>query len=224
MSRTHEPAPEAGGGGHRRVAGTRARARRGARRRGLGARDRRPPGRPARRRGRPPRAASPTVVGVAGDVTDPRRTGDGASPPRRVRSAPCELLVNNASTLGASPLPPLATHQRPSVLRGMFDMNVIAPIALVQALDARARRRRHRREHHVRRRGRGRTRAGAGTARRRPRSSTRAGCSPSSDPTWRVLVVDPGDMRTEMHQDAFPGEDISDRPGAGRRACPACSP
>ncbi len=32
------------------------------------------------------------------------------------------------------------------------------------------------------------------------------------EPTWRVLVVDPGDMRTEMHQDAFPGEDISDRP------------
>ena len=31
-------------------------------------------------------------------------------------------------------------------------------------------------------------------------------------PAWRVLVVDPGDMRTEMHQDAFPGEDISDRP------------
>ncbi len=27
-----------------------------------------------------------------------------------------------------------------------------------------------------------------------------------------MLVVDPGDMRTEMHQDAFPGEDISDRP------------
>ncbi len=33
-------------------------------------------------------------------------------------------------------------------------------------------------------------------------------------PDLRVLVVDPGDMRTEMHQDAFPGEDISDRPEA----------
>jgi hypothetical protein len=32
------------------------------------------------------------------------------------------------------------------------------------------------------------------------------------EPTWRVLVVDPGDMRTEMHQAAFPDEDISDRP------------
>ena len=35
------------------------------------------------------------------------------------------------------------------------------------------------------------------------------------EPTWRVLVVDPGDMRTEMHQAAFPGEDISDRPSPG---------
>jgi hypothetical protein len=34
----------------------------------------------------------------------------------------------------------------------------------------------------------------------------------AEQPEWRVLVVDPGDMRTEMHQDAFPGEDISDRP------------
>jgi NAD(P)-dependent dehydrogenase (short-subunit alcohol dehydrogenase family) len=32
-------------------------------------------------------------------------------------------------------------------------------------------------------------------------------------PDLRILVIDPGDMRTEMHQDAFPGEDISDRPG-----------
>ena len=31
-------------------------------------------------------------------------------------------------------------------------------------------------------------------------------------PEWRVYWVDPGDMRTQMHQDAFPGEDISDRP------------
>jgi NAD(P)-dependent dehydrogenase (short-subunit alcohol dehydrogenase family) len=34
-------------------------------------------------------------------------------------------------------------------------------------------------------------------------------------PDLRVLLVDPGDMRTEMHQDAFPGEDISDRPDPG---------
>ena len=32
------------------------------------------------------------------------------------------------------------------------------------------------------------------------------------NPQWRVYWVDPGDMRTQMHQEAFPGEDISDRP------------
>jgi hypothetical protein len=32
------------------------------------------------------------------------------------------------------------------------------------------------------------------------------------NPDWRVYWVDPGDMQTQMHQDAFPGEDISDRP------------
>jgi len=34
----------------------------------------------------------------------------------------------------------------------------------------------------------------------------------AEQPGWRVWTVDPGDLRTQMHQDAFPGEDISDRP------------
>jgi NAD(P)-dependent dehydrogenase (short-subunit alcohol dehydrogenase family) len=34
----------------------------------------------------------------------------------------------------------------------------------------------------------------------------------AEQPTLHVYTFDPGDMRTEMHQDAFPGEDISDRP------------
>jgi hypothetical protein len=34
----------------------------------------------------------------------------------------------------------------------------------------------------------------------------------AENPQWRVYWVDPGDMRTQMHQEAFPGEDISDRP------------
>src|SRR5439155_8009413 len=33
----------------------------------------------------------------------------------------------------------------------------------------------------------------------------------AENPAWRVYCVDPGDMRTQMQQDAFPGEDISDR-------------
>ena len=50
-----------------------------------------------------------------------------------------------------------------------------------------------------------------------------AGVLAAEQPELRVLVVDPGDMRTEMHQDAFPGEDISDRPGPVR-SCPGCRP
>jgi NAD(P)-dependent dehydrogenase (short-subunit alcohol dehydrogenase family) len=34
----------------------------------------------------------------------------------------------------------------------------------------------------------------------------------AEQPGWRVYSVDPGDMNTRMHQEAFPGEDISDRP------------
>jgi hypothetical protein len=89
-----------------------------------------------------------------------------------------------------------------------FDVNVVAPLALLQALDeqlvdeatvvsitsdARSRR------------------TGVGQVRRQSRTRARQSCTRSRQPD-RVLIVDPGDMRTEMHQDAFPGEDISDRP------------
>ena len=43
-------------------------------------------------------------------------------------------------------------------------------------------------------------------------------------PDLRVLRVDPGDMRTRMHQDAFPGEDISDRPAPGGQRPRAAPP
>ena len=42
----------------------------------------------------------------------------------------------------------------------------------------------------------------------------------AEQPQLRVYTVDPGDMRTRMHQEAFPGEDISDRPPPSE-ACPA---
>ena len=72
------------------------------------------------------------------------------------------------------------------------------------------------------------TRAGAPTAPPRPGFEQLAAILGAERPDLRVLRVDPGDMRTQMHQDAFPGEDISDRPepeesvpgaaGAHRRA------
>lgn len=148
------------------------------------------------------------VVGVRGDVSDPRHRQALADAAQRL--GPVQLLVNNASTLGASPLPRLHDLD-PDVWHRIFDVNVVAPIALVGALDDRW--------------------AEAATvvnvtsdAAVEPYEgwggygSSKAALEHASRilaaerPDLRVLVVDPGDMRTEMHQDAFPGEDITDRP------------
>jgi NAD(P)-dependent dehydrogenase (short-subunit alcohol dehydrogenase family) len=149
-----------------------------------------------------------TVVALAGDVSDPdhrRALVDAASSLR----GPVRLLVNNASTLGASPLPAL-DEVSPEVLARTFEVNVIAPLALTAALlPALA--------------------EGAAVVNVTSDAAVEAyegwgayGASKAAlehasrifaveHPELRVLVVDPGDMRTEMHQDAFPGEDISDR-------------
>jgi NAD(P)-dependent dehydrogenase (short-subunit alcohol dehydrogenase family) len=123
---------------------------------------------------------------------------------------PVALLVNNASTLGASPLPSLSDIPA-AVLQRIFEVNVVAPLLLLQALGPSL--------------ARGATVVnitsdagveayegwggyGASKAALEHASLVLA----AERPDLRVLVVDPGDMRTEMHQDAFPGEDISDRP------------
>jgi NAD(P)-dependent dehydrogenase (short-subunit alcohol dehydrogenase family) len=148
------------------------------------------------------------VVGLAGDVTDPEHRTALARAAAQLGNV--ELIVNNASTLGASPLPPLSTIDT-DVLRAVFEVNVIAPLALVQELDAQL--------------VDGATVVnitsdaaveayegwgayGASKAALEHASRVLA----AERPDLRVLIVDPGDMRTEMHQDAFPGEDISDRP------------
>jgi NAD(P)-dependent dehydrogenase (short-subunit alcohol dehydrogenase family) len=123
--------------------------------------------------------------------------------------------VNNASTLGESPLPALDVIA-PATLRRIFDVNVVAPVALVHDLaavldegativnvtsDAGA-------EPYAGWGGYGASKAALDHA-----SAVLA----VERPDLRVLVVDPGDMRTEMHQDAFPGEDISDRSSPAAR-------
>jgi NAD(P)-dependent dehydrogenase (short-subunit alcohol dehydrogenase family) len=153
-------------------------------------------------------AAHTPVIGVPGDVTDAehrRALADAAA-----RLGPVRLLVNNASTLGASPLPTLRDLDA-DTLRRVLDVNVVAPVALVQALggqltddatvvnvtsDAAV-------EAYEGWGGYGASKAALEHASR---------ILAAERPDLRVLVVDPGDMRTEMHQDAFPGEDISDRP------------
>src|SRR5918994_734500 len=71
------------------------------------------------------------VVGIRGDVTDPAHRAALARAAADLGSV--RLLVNNASTLGESPLPSLRDIE-PDVLRRVFDVNVVAPVALVQVL------------------------------------------------------------------------------------------
>jgi NAD(P)-dependent dehydrogenase (short-subunit alcohol dehydrogenase family) len=146
------------------------------------------------------------VTPIAGDLADPehRATLIGAAGPH------LDLVVNNASLLGPSPQPPLADYPV-DVLRNVYEVNVLAPLALVQlALP----------------------RLAPGSAIVNVTSDAGVepyegwggyGSSKAALEHWgailaiehyelRVYTVDPGDMRTQMHQEAFPDEDISDRP------------
>jgi NAD(P)-dependent dehydrogenase (short-subunit alcohol dehydrogenase family) len=149
------------------------------------------------------------VTAIAGDVTDPAHR---AALLRAAQTAGrLDLLVNNAGTLGASPLPALADYPVDE-LRTAFEVNVIAPIALTQLLlpllrasggavlnitsDAAV-------EAYAGWGGYGAAKAALEQA-----SNVLA----AEELAVRVWWADPGDLRTDMHQQAFPGEDISDRP------------
>jgi NAD(P)-dependent dehydrogenase (short-subunit alcohol dehydrogenase family) len=146
------------------------------------------------------------VVALSGDVTDDWHRGaliDAAGD--RI-----DLLVNNASTLGPSPQPELARYPLHELQR-VYDVNVLAPLALTQAAiglipaggcvinvtsDAAV-------EPYAGWGGYGSSKA----ALEQLTAILAAEC-----PGLRIYTVDPGDMRTRMHQEAFPGQDISDRP------------
>lgn len=148
------------------------------------------------------------VVALAGDVTDPAHR-------QALVAAAADLggldaLVNNASILGPSPQPNLLDYPLDE-LRAVYEANTVAPLALLQAAASALK-------------------PGA----RVVNITSDAGVEPyegwggygsskaaleqmshilaAERPDWRVYWVDPGDMRTALHQAAFPGEDISDRP------------
>lgn len=148
-------------------------------------------------------------VAVPGDVTDSWHRGALAAAAAELGGV--DLLVNNASTLGASPLPRLADLE-PETYARILEVNVVAPVALTGLLLPQLRARRGRIvnitsdasvEAYE-------TWGGYGSAKAALDHATRV--LAAEEPDLPVYAVDPGDLRTEMHQAAFPGEDISDRP------------
>jgi NAD(P)-dependent dehydrogenase (short-subunit alcohol dehydrogenase family) len=149
------------------------------------------------------------VEAIAGDVTDAdhrRQLLAGA-----VELGGLDLLINNASMLGPSPQPALAAYPL-DVLRRVYETNVLAPLALIQqALP-------------LLRESEGTIvnvtsdAATEGYAGWGGYGSSKAALNELShvlsaeEERVRVLWFDPGDMNTQMHQEAFPGEDITDRP------------
>jgi NAD(P)-dependent dehydrogenase (short-subunit alcohol dehydrogenase family) len=162
--------------------------------------------------GRNEQALEQAVAGLEGVIAIP---GDVAEPDHRRRlvktaGEPIDLLVNNASVLGPSPLPALAQYPLEE-LRRVYEVNVLAPLGLIQLALPQL-------------------------------SADACIVNVTSDaafepyPSWggygsakaalaqisavlaaehggvRVYAVDPGDMRTQMQQDAYPGEDISELP------------
>jgi NAD(P)-dependent dehydrogenase (short-subunit alcohol dehydrogenase family) len=146
------------------------------------------------------------VIALPGDVADERHRRDlVAAAGERI-----DLLVNNASVLGPSPQPALADYPLPELER-VYQVNVLAPLALAQLTlphltdgaailnitsDAGA-------EAYEGWGGYGSSKAAL---------EQLSAILAAEHPDVRIYVVDPGDMRTQMHQEAFPGEDISDRP------------
>jgi len=156
-------------------------------------------------------ASAGAVRAVPGDVADPGHRA--ALVAAAIELGGIDLLVNNASVLGPSPQPPLADYPL-DVLAHVYAVNTLAPLALAQlALPGL------------------RDRAGTivditsdaavepyegwgGYGSSKAALEQIGNVLAAEEPNVHVYTFDPGDMRTQMHQEAFPGEDISDRPEA----------
>lgn len=153
-------------------------------------------------------AQQTAVVAIAGDVTDPAHRADITRAAEAVGGL--DAVVNNAGILGPSPQPALLDYPL-DVLEEVYRANVIAPLGVLQAV-------------------RQTLRDGAriinitsdaavqpyegwgGYGSSKAAFEQLSAILAAENPNWKVYWVDPGDMRTQMHQEAFPGEDISDRP------------
>jgi NAD(P)-dependent dehydrogenase (short-subunit alcohol dehydrogenase family) len=147
------------------------------------------------------------LVALPGDVADPRHRAALAEAvgPR------LDLLVNNASDLGPSPLPRLADLDPDEFLR-VLAVNTVAPLAVLQAVLP-ALRAAHGTVIDISSDAAVEAYAGwGGYGASKAALDQVTAVLAVEHPELRVLAVDPGDMATDMHQAAFPDEDISDRP------------
>jgi NAD(P)-dependent dehydrogenase (short-subunit alcohol dehydrogenase family) len=155
-------------------------------------------------------AAQTEVVALPGDVTDDdhRRALVEAA---RALGGP-DLLVNNASLLGPSPQPRLADYPL-DVFEAVYAVNVAAPLALIQlALPLLAQSPQGRILNVTSDAGVEGYEGWGGYGSSKAALEQLSRVLAAEHPTLKVWWVDPGDMNTQMHQEAFPGEDISDRP------------
>jgi NAD(P)-dependent dehydrogenase (short-subunit alcohol dehydrogenase family) len=155
-------------------------------------------------------AAGGVVVAVPGDITDADHRHDLTAAAFDLGGL--DLVVNNAGTLGAAPLPSLADYPLGD-LRVAFETNVVAPLGLIQdalplLLDSPYPRVLNVTSDAAVEPYEGWGGYGAGKAALEHLGAVLA----VEFPVLTVWSVDPGDLRTAMHQAAFPGEDISDRP------------
>ncbi|MBB5918681.1 NAD(P)-dependent dehydrogenase (short-subunit alcohol dehydrogenase family) [Nocardia transvalensis] len=149
------------------------------------------------------------AIAVAGDVADPAHRRSLATVVGD--TARLDLVLNNASALGPSPMPPLADYPA-AELASVLNTNVVAPLAILQlalpklrasegiAVNISSDAAVHAYE------------GWGGYGASKAALDHLTAIFAAEHPDLRVYSFDPGDMRTAMHQAAFPGEDISDRP------------
>jgi NAD(P)-dependent dehydrogenase (short-subunit alcohol dehydrogenase family) len=151
-------------------------------------------------------AGESRVTEIDGDVSDPAHVRDLVA----AAGGPIDALVNNASLLGPSPQPALRDYPLDQ-LRRVYEVNVVAPLALLQEA----------RPHLAPRAAVLNITSDAsvepyegwgGYGSSKAALDQLSAILGAEHPDLRVYAADPGDMRTQLHQEAFPGEDISDRP------------
>jgi len=153
-------------------------------------------------------AAKTSVTAIAGDVRQAAHRRALAVAARAAGGL--GVVVNNAGLLGPSPQPNLLSYPL-DVLREVHNANVVAPLGLIQAV--RSRLKPGARIINVSSDAGVNAYAGwGGYGSSKAALEQLSAILAAENPQWHIYWVDPGDMRTQMQQDAYPGEDISDRP------------